>query len=57
MSDENTFFKKIQKCSNYAVLTMIVANTITSLKKFKSIPRSTIITETYNSIKQRASKG
>lgn len=53
---ENTLSEKMKKCSNYAVLTAVVTNTITAMGRFKSIPRSVIIPKVYSLLKDRASK-
>ena len=48
--------KKFEKCSNYAVLVAIITNTITAMGRFKSGPRSVIISKVYSKLKERASK-
>lgn len=49
-------FKKLEKMNNYAVISAIVTNTITAMGRFKKIPRTTIISDVYSKLKQRASK-
>lgn len=53
---EGSTFKKLEKLNNYAVITAVVTNTLTAMGRFKSIPRSTIISDVYSKLKERASK-
>ena len=53
---EESAFKKLEKLNNYAVITAVVTDTITAMGRFKRIPRSTIISNVYSKLKERASK-
>ena len=53
---EESTFKRLEKLNNYTVITAVVTNVITSMGRFKRIPRSTIIGNVYSKIKERASK-
>jgi len=47
---------KFEKCSNYSVLSLLIYNTLTSVKRFKDVPRDELLTKIYSTIKSKASR-
>lgn len=54
MSKRN--FNAFDKCTAYTILTSIVAGTIGTMARFRRVPKDKIITDTYNRLKDCASK-
>jgi len=49
-------FAGFEKCSNYAVMATVVMRTITSMNRFKSVPRDSVISSIFAKLKERAAK-
>jgi hypothetical protein len=53
---EVNLFRTFEKCANYSTLSMLVVNTIASMKRFKDIDRSELMSKTYSLLKEKAAK-
>ena len=49
-------FNAFDKCASYSILTIVVANTIGSMNRFRRVPKDQVITDTYTRLKECASK-
>ena len=48
--------KNFEKCANYSVLTLLVYNTVNSVKRFQNVPKDELLSKIYSSIKRRAAR-
>ncbi len=52
----NKTFADYEKCANYSVLASIVATSISTMGRFKNVPKEKVITTIYSKLKDRAAK-
>jgi len=54
MSTQEQVLKKFDKCANYTVLSMLVMNTLVSMRRFENVPHDELVTKIYTSLKSKA---
>lgn len=53
---QQTIMNQFEKCSSYSVLSLLIYNTLSSVKRFENVPKDELMTKIYSTIKRKASR-
>lgn len=56
VTNATTQLRSSEKVANYSVMAILLVNTMSSMRRFKSVPKDELITQAYQLIKKRAAK-
>jgi len=54
MDDKKNITGMFDKCAVYSVMSILVANTINSMARFREVPKDEVIIKVYSTIKSKA---
>lgn len=54
MADKKDLTGIFDKCAAYSVMSILIANTINSMKRFRTVPGDEMITKVYSTVKSKA---